>query len=213
METKTFIDVLEIIATCLTILAVSLGGLWAYTKFIMERGLLPPIEFTIDCNQVGEQKNKLLIELLLHLNNKGSSTLVAKDISARILFIDRENELATFNNPNKPTFGRVNFPNKLAKSIVGDSTDCSSMIPIIPYDTFVQPGVDQIYTYITSVPNTTTFLYVLAQFRYAQSPSTAQKRIIYISRQLGLIHYSLSHINEPHTIERVFKLKTVSEIS
>jgi hypothetical protein len=41
---------------------------------------------------------------------------------------------------------------------------------------------------------------------YGQVPSRAQKIIIKLSRRLGLLQYSLTHINEPHTAERMFRI-------
>lgn len=32
-----------------------IAAFWAYTKLILEKGLLPPSEFTVDCTLVGEQ--------------------------------------------------------------------------------------------------------------------------------------------------------------
>jgi hypothetical protein len=40
-------------------IAILIGGIltafWAYTKFILERGFLPPAQFNIDCKTVGIQ--------------------------------------------------------------------------------------------------------------------------------------------------------------
>ena len=80
-------------------------------------------------------------------------------------------------------------------------------IQVIPYDTFVQPGVSQKYTFITSLPITASFAQVWSSFEYAQSPSGTQKLVIRLSRALGLVQFSLHHITEPHTVERLFKIQ------
>jgi hypothetical protein len=206
METIT--TWLNVVTSAVAMLAVLIGGLWAYTKFILERGLLPPVEFTLDCDRLGVQGEKQLVEILLHLKNMGNSTLVAEDIQTRLRYITSEDEMAVFSDAAKPTFGRVNFPHSHSKAILDNDPDSPSLIPVLNYDTFVQPGVDQAYTLVTALPRSATYLLVWAQFRYANCPSTFERVVIRVSRALGLIHYSLDHVTEPHTIERAFKVGT-----
>jgi hypothetical protein len=84
---------LDIATKIMALFAAFVGGLWAYTKFVVERGFLPPVEFTIDCNVVGKQTGNLLVEVLLHLKNVGTSTLVAKDIAARLRYLKTDDVL------------------------------------------------------------------------------------------------------------------------
>jgi len=200
-----------------TLVAVLVGGLWAYTKFVVERGLLAPVEFTIDCNTLGEQRGWRLLEILLHLKNVGSSTLVAKDLEARVRYIKSEEKIIVFPDKKKATFGRVDFPHLLTRNLPEDKKDIKSTIPenkqdikstipIVAHDTFVQPKVDQVYTLVTAVPQSASFVLVWAQFRYVKRPSIMQWATIKLSRRLGLIHYSLDHVKKPHTVERAFKL-------
>lgn len=51
---------------------------------------------------------------------------------------------------------------------------------------------------------------VKASFEYAQKPRPFQYGIYRISRALGLIHYTLQHVNEPHTVERAFSLQEMT---
>jgi hypothetical protein len=46
MEPETIKLWSEIVINIATLIAAFVGGLWAYTKFIVERGLQPPVEFT-----------------------------------------------------------------------------------------------------------------------------------------------------------------------
>jgi hypothetical protein len=50
-------------------LAVLVGGLWAYTKYVLERGLLPPTILYITCKKLGIVNNQNVIDIKLHLNN------------------------------------------------------------------------------------------------------------------------------------------------
>jgi len=52
MDLNTLSTWVEIIGATVTLIAGLVAGLWAYTKFILERGLLPPSQFSMDCKTV-----------------------------------------------------------------------------------------------------------------------------------------------------------------
>lgn len=78
-------------------------------------------------------------------------------------------------------------------------------IPLIAHDTFVLPGVDQVYTFPTALPQNVAFILAWSSFEYEIKLNSFNSRIFRISRRWGLIQYSLTHIEEPHTREHVFK--------
>jgi hypothetical protein len=77
---------------------------------------------------------------------------------------------------------------------------------VVPYDTFVQPGVEQIYSFVTALPPEASYLLARATFRYQLRPSPMQKGILWVSRKMGILQYSLHHVSEPHTIEKSFRI-------
>lgn len=200
---------LEIITSIVTVIAVVSGGLWAYTKFVVERGLIPPVEFTVDCNRLGTQHGKQLIEVLFHIENVGGSILVIKDYSAKIRYISSDEEIKLFRNPDDKKFGRANFPNVQTRTWQPEQLNVPSEIPVVPHPTFVQPKVDQVYYLVTAVPQSASFLLVSGEFHYAKRPPWLQRKTIKLSRCLGLIQYSLDDVDEPHTVQRAFRLGQV----
>jgi hypothetical protein len=225
MDLNSLQQWLEFASGAAALIAGLVTALWAYAKFILERGLLPPVQFNLDCKTIGLQTDRKVLEILLHLKNLGTSTLVATNIRVDVLYLDSTDEPSLFKDLEKPTFGRLRFPRSLRKelwrgdvaqtpanpaSCLGENhvaeTGEKRGIGIVPHDTFVQPGVDQVYTLVTAVPESTTYVLVWASFQYAQHPSLLQRFILFLSRRLGLIQFSLDHIKKPHTAERVFKV-------
>jgi hypothetical protein len=222
MELPTLKLFIEVISGIATLGAGLLVGLWAYTKYVLERSLLPPVQFDTECGVVGRQKERILLEVLVHLKNVGSSALVAKKIRLDLRYLDERDEVTLFDDPTKAAFGRLRFPRSLPKDLASnrgapdvehEAQDVSRAggsgrkergIPLVLYDTFVQPGVDQAYPYVTTVPRSARFVLVWSSFQYAQRASQIQRVILLISRRLGLLQYSLTHVCEPHTMERVF---------
>jgi hypothetical protein len=217
---------LELVSGVFALVAGLVTAFWAYTKFVLERGLLPPVQFEVDCKAVGLQRDKVVLEILLHLKNLGTSVLVATNIRVDVLYLDAADEPNLFEDPHKPTFGRLRFARSLREDAVPPGSDRTDAPPagdlpaherqkssgggrgitVLQYDTFVQSGVDQVYTFVTAVPASTTYVLVWSSFQYAQHPSRFQRYTLILSRRLGLIQYSLEHVREPHTIERVFKI-------
>jgi hypothetical protein len=221
----------ELLSGSAALLGGLLAALWAYSKFVLERSLLPPVQFDVSCSAVGRQKDRAVLEIQLHLKNVGSSALVASDIRLDLLYLDEHDKPQLFDDRQKPTFGRLRFPHSLRRDLASSSTPPdladdagkSSVeprpegrgrdrrgIPVLDYDTFVQPGVDQLYAFITTVPAGTSFVLVWSSFRYAQRPSRFQEAIVFLSRWLGLLQYSLAHVRRPHTVERVFPVSVAN---
>ena len=204
-------------------------AVWAYTKFIVERGLLPPVQFWTDCRTLGSNGGKRLLEIDIHLKNVGSSTLIATDIRLDVRYLTEE-DTAELSTNEKPAmlFGRLIFPGSLRKDLLAGTELTAVPAPrrmkavlersqsisgqkrdafyVMPHDSFVQSQIDQEYTFPTAVPMPTTHILVWSSFRYAQRPKTLQRAALWVSRRLGLIQFTLAHATAAHTTERVFAL-------
>lgn len=218
------LDVIQILTGLLTLIAAFTAALWAYTKFIIERGLLPPVQFGIECKSLDANAGKRIIEILIHLNNLGTATLVARNIRLDIRYRSAEHgQPELFADGTQA--GRLYFPG----SVLGDLGIAPADLPpqthpskssspspadqrgfaIMSYDTIVGPAVDQIYTFVTAIPADAEIVLTWASFKYAQRPSKFQNFALQISRSIGLIQFSLKHIQEPHTVERAFSFHSV----
>ena len=58
-----------------TVGALVVGGYWTYRKFIHQRDDFAFIEFTVDIQLIGKQGKSWIVELIAHLENKGSPLL------------------------------------------------------------------------------------------------------------------------------------------
>jgi hypothetical protein len=218
---KTWLDILKAL---ITIIAALLGGVWVWCKFVVERGLLPPSEMDGDLRTAGSSALARVIEVAVRIKNKGGAALVVTDLRIRLRFLNKDEIISVFDDPKQPTtFGRVKFLHAHVLNGVGDEPRIF-LLPdggkhgdgtvslgrgeflLIPYDTFVQPGVCQTYTFVTALPLTAAYVLTHASFRYEARPSRTQLMVLRISRKLGILQYSLDHIRKPHTFERVFCL-------
>jgi hypothetical protein len=200
-----------------------------YTKFVIERGIFPPVQFWIECKTVGQQGDRVVLEILLHLKNLGSSVLVATNICIEVWYLRMGDapEFLKKNPGQKHLKGRLCFPHCLKDEVVQSKMDskaqgetypkicgeltekepCDHKFHLLNYDTFIKPSVDQVYTFITSVPKSTTYVRIFASFKYPENPSILQRYCLNLGRLFGLINYTLEDISEPHTCERAFKVE------
>ena len=215
-------SLLKIITGLFTLIAGSVTALWAYTKYVLERGFLPPVEFSITGKKVGTANDRNIIDIKIHLKNIGSSTLIARNIRLRLRYITAEDKPLEFLKDQQKA-GRLKFP----RSVTEDAgIEPSALIPIkirkderklgywmqqkhrgflvLENDTFVQAGVDQVYTFVTMVPGNALCCLAWCSFQYAQNLSRWQDLVSKISRKVGLIQYTLKHAVEDHTVEDVF---------
>jgi hypothetical protein len=213
---KTWIEIIERLFT----LALGLiGGFWAWSRFVVERGLIPPSQMDLALRTIGSSGPATIVEIGVRLHNKGSSALVVSDLRIRLRYLNDDDDIQIINEPQKPAFGRVNFPHAHVLNNIGAEERVTSAgvrdydrrlrpgeFLLVPHDTFVQPGVDQLYTFVTAFPRTSSYVLLRAAFRYEVRPSKVQLLILRISRKLGILQYSLDHVREPHTIERSFKI-------
>ena len=220
---ESLLAVTAAIFNILGIIALVLGGLWAYTKYVVERGLLPPIQFGVDCKRLGNVGDKSIFVFEINLKNVGSSTLVARWIFLDVKYIKQnDQDLVLFEDYRA---GRLRFNHSLltdlnldTKKLVDAARKAAPKrqnktmpapahcrgLPVLPYDTFVQPSVDQLYTFATMLPSDTVCVLMYASFQYGQNLNALQGAIYRLSRKLGLIHYSLQHVSVPHRAERIF---------
>lgn len=204
----------------------------AYTKFVIERGIFPPAQFDIQCNTLGLQHNRVVLEVLIILKNIGSSVLIVNNLSVNLRYLINNDE-PTFRDIKEPTdwylLGRLNFPHCLKEEAYylsavdpGVCSICSSCsddkdfpdhdLCILGHRTFVKPGVEQRYTYITSVPESASYVKILASFEYPKDHSLLKNFSMDLSRRLGLINYNLKKIKRRHTCERAFKVEIKNDL-
>jgi hypothetical protein len=213
-QVKTWV---EICKGLITIAGLLVGALWAWSRFVLERGLLPSSQMDLTLLAISFSESITVLEVGIQINNKGSSALVVTDLRIRLRYIGEGDEIKIIDKPGE-AFGRLNFPHAGVLNGIGSekrmvkgahNTELSlgsGEFSVIPYDTFVQPGINQLYTFVTALPRASSYVLARASFRYQLRPTELQLWILGISRRLGMLQYSLSHINEPHTIERVFKI-------
>jgi hypothetical protein len=217
---------LQAVSGTFALVTAAIVGLWVYTRFVLERGLVPPSEFNTECSIAGSHQGHYLIQVFLRINNHGASNLIIRNLRVDLHYLDEKDKvrLAT----EAASFGRIRFERSVRRLVQQQASQedlghaatvpttivqsekgelAGRGIVVVPWDTFVQGKTEQVFTYLTALPTTARYVRVWASFEYAQNPSRFQNWTVKLSRRLGLIQYSLKHISKPHTAERLFSVQ------
>ncbi len=129
---------------------------------------VPHIEFGIDLNVHGQEDGQYLAEFLLSIHNVGLVQQKFKSITLRVRGIPKGQPFETWQE-NAP---RLLFPLK----VIDDA-------PVIPnkYLYFVEPGVRQSLTYVTSLPASLEYILAHVEFQYDRFALHSAERVFRIT--------------------------------
>lgn len=155
----------EILEAGVTSLGLIIGGIWIYFKFISTCENHPKIQFDLDVGIIGRQDKKILIELIAIINNKGLVRHWVNDFICDVLILQKDDPIETGAQ-------KINYQVKFKKfNPVKDKNICNEKyldriiwVPENWYNAFIDPGVEQKFTYITAIPEDTTFISLYSRF-------------------------------------------------
>lgn len=151
MNLSEFKDAAEAAAAVATTLAVIVGGVWVYWRFIFQREREPRAEFDVSAEFVGFQDNKWLIELSARLANKGQVRHDVKEATVEVRYL-RAND-AVVESANPRLFRQIDFPNRVERRVMW-------------WNSYIDPGLEFRNSYVTAIPGDATFILLLCQFHY-----------------------------------------------
>lgn len=167
MSLTEFKDWTDILTSTLTSLSILIGGGWVFYRFILQQERYPNINFTTDINVIGKQENYWIIELIALIENKGKAQHKMKEFGFDLNALFTNDKIET----NENWGNQVDFPHRLA---------FGSYLPKHHDFFFIDPGTTAKYSYITKVPEDTSFLILHSNFKYYRRSGymhTAEKTI------------------------------------
>lgn len=163
MHYDEFDHLMSGLSSLATVVALAIGGAWAYRRFIRTREACPKIEFTVDAGFVHKQNGFWIIELLACIENKG---LVQHRIS-QFTFRLR------YTLASDPVVGQsaflVDVPHVAARG---------SWLPEGWQSTFVEPGIRTRYSCLAAVPDDATTVLIHGKFYYDDETWHTAERLL-----------------------------------
>lgn len=147
----------DIICSFLQLLALVVGGSWAYFRFRLEEPDKPRIEFDVDCQFLGPILGNFIAAFEIHAENKGHVEHKFSKIVIRVRGIRVGEPLAEW----EKRAPRLSFPHELVRDV--------NLVPTDDEYNFVRPGVSQRFTFTTKIPADIRFIVAHATFEYERS--------------------------------------------
>ena len=160
------VDNIEVLKNVVTTLAIIIGGGWTFWRYILQREGHSKIQFNVDFKIIGTHKDNYLVEVIAIVENKGMVRQYINDFRFDLL------DLAN-NQPIVQGGDKINHQILFEKII-----DKRYWIPAGWEYSFIDAGVTQHYTYVTSLPLDAKFALVFGHFKYPDGKDafhTAQK--------------------------------------
>jgi len=144
------------------------------------------LEFSLDARVAGRQKGYYLVEFTATINNKSRLKKDFTAIRLRIRGLEKETAIQLWRARRKnPQTGEVE--EQQTNRIYFPVTVCDeNILPPFWENIFVEPGVKQLITFSTSIPENISYILATAGFYYTNVP-------------------------KPHTAEKMFALKQRNE--
>jgi len=165
MSLEDWKNVADIIQASVTTIALIVGGVWAYIKFIYRRENVARAEFTIDLDFVGKQSEYWLVEISAFVENKGFTRHQVKNFKINVRYLLNNDTVVDGREDLK---FQVKIPHSINKRIEDKER-------YLYRDTYIDPGLRYRNSYITFIPQNATFVLVFGAFEYGKERFTAQR--------------------------------------
>jgi hypothetical protein len=160
MSMAEFKDLSEAVSAVVSSLAILLGGLWAYWKFVIQREREPRAEFDVTAEFLGVQDGKWLLEVSARLNNKGHVRHLMKNATMNARYLTAADPI--LESSEKGHFRQVSFPHSIGRRTVW-------------WDSYIDPGLEFRNSYLAWVPAEATYILLLCNFQYDKGVWPAQR--------------------------------------
>jgi len=145
--------ILSDVKAIVEIVAIIVGGIWVYYKFIRQREDHALIDFSVDIVFHARKDDYWIVELVACLENKGKVQHRVHDFTFELSSLDRGDKVEL-----KAEFGdQVYFPNLISKG---------SFLPASAKYFFNEPGLKNRYSHIARVPVKSELVIMHSNFKY-----------------------------------------------
>lgn len=159
---------------------------------ILERKHKARIQYELDGRIFGPHMGRYIAEISVILHNKGLIRNIINELHLTVRTIDKDAEPGLF-IPNEQK-GNINLTTKFPNKII----DTDMLWKKNENDGFfVEPGIEQRFTYIASIPENTRFILVRSSFRYHEKSKHSVQRVFDLKKETEKI---ISQVDSHATI-------------
>lgn len=171
---KLWVEIIEPIAKMIAIL---IGAIWAYNKYIIRREREPATEIDMDLRFIGIQEEKWIIEVAAILENKSQVRHKYEDFELTVRYITAEDQIVD-GGPG------INYQLVFNRTIDQDRLP-EGMKRVFHNADFINPNLQFRHRYISYLPIEATFVWIQGKFFFSingKRVKTNSQRIFRVPR-------------------------------
>ena len=142
----------------ITITAIILAGAWSLYRFGLSREQYPKLQFELQLNKLGMSRDKLIVELIAVITNKGIARQYIKGFRFNILTFD-DGSPFDMSDPKIEKRLKFNKLNKGTEDSKGELSWIDSHYPV-----FVDGGISREFRYVTALDKDVRFVMIYSKF-------------------------------------------------
>lgn len=159
MTFKEFSEFAGGIQSLASVIAIFIGGVWVYFKFIRQQENFSHVQSAAEIVPISKQGDSWIVELIAVLENKGKVTHQFEQFEFDLNGLSKEDAVRSAEQWG----GQVDFCRNIAKG---------SFFPQRMQKFFIGPGVTARYSWIARVPVEMSVINLHCTFAYADRPSS-----------------------------------------
>ena len=140
--------------------ALVTAGIWAYFRFVLQRGNEPACDIDIDVRFVGKQDGKWIIEITSFLTNRSLVRVEYRDLQVTLRYLRPEDKVE---DGGEKLLYQLKFPRTTDELIHPAKRSFANAEYLNPNQAFK-------HRYITSIPIEATFLWVQCKLAVMRKP-------------------------------------------
>jgi hypothetical protein len=179
---------------------IIIGGGWVIWKFSIQREAHPKVEFDLECEVIGSQDRKKIIQITACLHNKGSvrHKIDGNEFYYKIRYLLHSDKVSNgyeiSAGKNDAQQGgkdeKIKVNQTRFKTFEVNGIKRSRWAPRYEY-TFIDPGVVQRYRSVVALPENVDFIVVRSYFKYIVRSCFKKKR----------------PARDQHSVQRIFNIR------
>jgi hypothetical protein len=147
------------ISSLVTVTAIILAGAWTLFRFGIGREQYPKLQFDLKLKQLGDSREKHIVELIAVITNKGIARQYIHDFRFNILVFD---DTTPFDMSDTKIERRLKF-NKINSAPDPESKGELKWIDS-KYPVFVDGGITREFRYVTALDKGVRFVMIYSKF-------------------------------------------------
>lgn len=164
---------IQVLQAAITVVVGAGAAVWAIVKTVRRREHAPRLQFAVDIQFVGVQDGQWLVELLALVDNNGLVRHTIREFTFDLRILYARDHIK---EGDQAVNGQTLIPNKIKTG---------AWVPSAWEGTFIEPGVQTRYSFVSAIPVNATFALLHGRFDYGQNSFHTADKLVAVPARIS----------------------------